>query len=137
MSRSHTAYRTRHNIRSRAWRSVISRDACPPRIYSHAAGDALGHRARRATGRCRTSSMRGEFITWCTTRCALHGRHRKSVWEVVQAFGRAVSAKSYNFDGSTAFVAEPAPVASRFQRHIVENFIHQHDRISMCHVDLQ
>lgn len=100
---------------------------------------ARGGRCARAsglatTGPCRTSSMRGEFITRCTTRCALHGRHRKSVWEVVQAFGRAVSAKSYNFDGSTAFVGEPAPVASRLQRRIAGNFIHQRDRIPACHV---
>jgi len=84
-------------------------------------------RSSGATGPCRTSSMQGEFITRRTTRCALHGRHRKSVWEVVQAFARAVSAKSYNFDGSTAFVGEPAAVASRLQRHIAGNFI-QRDR---------
>lgn len=89
-----------------------------------------------ATGPCRTSSMRSEFITRCTTHCALHCRRRKSVWEVVQAFGRAVSAKSYNFDGSTAFVGEPAPVASRLQRQNAGNFIHQRDRTPMCHVDL-
>lgn len=106
-----------------------------PRIYSHAAGDALGHRARGLPGRAERRAC--EFITRCTTRCALHGRHRKSVWEVVQAFGRAVSAKSYNFDGSTVFVGEPAPVASRLQRHIAGNFIHQRDRNPrVCHVDL-
>jgi len=36
--------RTARGMRSHAWRSVISRDASPARIYSHAAGDALGHR---------------------------------------------------------------------------------------------
>ena len=48
---SRTAYGARHDISSHAWRSVISRDASPPRIYSHAAGDALEYRARGLPGR--------------------------------------------------------------------------------------
>lgn len=47
---SRTAYRARHDIRSHAWRKVSSRDASPLRIYSHAAGDALGHQARGLPG---------------------------------------------------------------------------------------
>lgn len=112
MSRSHFAYRARHGMRSHAWREASSLGTrLSPRIYSHAAGDALcpGVGAWGLPSRSRTASMRGEFITRCTTRCALHSRHRKSVWEVVQAFGRAVSAKSYNFDGPTVFVGKPGP----------------------------
>jgi len=98
------AYRARRDIR--AWLSVISRDASPSRIYSHAVGDALGHRTRGLPGRaerraCEANLSRGVPLA------ARYSRHRKSVWEVVQAFGRTVSAKSYNFDGSTASESSP------------------------------
>ena len=61
---SRIAYRARHDIRSHAWRSVISRDASPPRIYSHAAGDALGYEARGLPGHaerraCKANLSRG------------------------------------------------------------------------------
>lgn len=85
-------------VRPRAWQSIISRDAHLSQRFIRARRCAWAR--TRATEPSRTASMRGEFITRCTTRCAVHGRHRKSVWEVVQAFGRAVSAKSYNFDGA-------------------------------------
>lgn len=110
MSRSHFAYRARHGMRSHAWRSVISRDTSLAEDL-FARGGRCAARPSGLAGlpsRSRTASMRGEFITRCTTRYALHSQHRKSVWEVVQAFGRVVSAKSYNFDGPT-FVGKPGP----------------------------
>lgn len=84
------------------------------KIYSHAAmrsGSYSGYRAEQNdehTGRI--------YHAVYHSLCVVHGRHRKSVWEVVQAFGRAVSAKSYNFDGATALL-ESSPVASGLQHH--------------------
>lgn len=82
MSRSRSAYRARHDIRSRAWRSVISRDASPPRIYSHAAGDALGHQARRLPGRaerraCEANLSRGVPLA---ARCTADIVNRSRKW---------------------------------------------------------
>lgn len=87
MSRSHFAYRARHGMRSHAWRSVISRDASLAEDLfargGRCAARASGCRAEAERRACEANLSRGE-----STRCALHSRHRKSVWEVVQAFGR-------------------------------------------------
>lgn len=110
MSRSHFAYRARHGMRSHAWRSVISRDASLAEDL-FARGGRRGCSGLAGATEPEQSGEHARRIYHAVYRRALratHGQHRKSVWEVVQAFGRVVSAKSYNFDGPT-FVGKPGP----------------------------
>lgn len=122
MSRSHFAYRARHGMRSHAWRSVISRDASLAEDL-FARGGRCAARASGLAGLATEPKQNVEHARriyhGVAARCALHSQHRKSVWEVVQAFGRVVSAESYNFDRPTAFVGK-VPVASGLQRLLQE-----------------
>lgn len=108
MSRSHFAYRARHGMRSHAWRKASSLGTrLSSRIYSHAAGDALcsgrrGLPSRSRTARaCEANLSRGVPLA---ARYTADIVNRFGKWS--KRLDRAVSAKSYNFDGPTAFVGK-------------------------------